>query len=306
MLSSQSKAYLFALSAVLAWSTVSTAFKLSLRFLSPLGLLLFSSLAATLFLVGVNAYQKGTALFSNFIPNLRSSLVSGLLNPCVYYLMLFVAYHRLRAQEAQVLNYTWAIVLSVMSIIILRERFRIKDILALAASFIGVIIISTRGKVLQLNFTDPFGSALAVSTSLVWAAYWILNMRDPRPAEQKLMYNFMVGAALVACYALIRAGMGEAPLFTQNLRIPAALWGALYVGIFEMGFTFILWLRALSFSRNTASVANLIFITPFISLLFIALILRESIHPATVVGLVIIVLSNLWEKWNRSAPIQKN
>lgn len=293
-------AYLYALGAVLAWSTVSTAFKLSLKHLTPLGLLLFASGAGTLFLAAVNLPSLLRREFS--VSNWARSLPAGLLNPFIYYLMLFVAYDRLRAQEAQVLNYTWAIVLSLFSVWLLKERFRLKDLLALLLSFLGVVVISTRGRVFQLQFEDPLGSLLAVSTSLVWAFYWILNMKDERDAKAKLLLNFLVGTIATALYALIRGKLNLGGLFTPEAVIGWGLLGALYVGIFEMGFTFILWQKALETSDNTASISNLIFLTPFISLVFIALILRESIHPATLAGLVVIVASNLWQKSGFLAP----
>ncbi|MCB5247015.1 MAG: DMT family transporter [Candidatus Cloacimonetes bacterium] len=293
-------AYLYALGAVLAWSTVSTAFKLSLKHLTPLGLLLFASGAGTLYLAAVNLPSLLRREFS--VSNWARSLPAGLLNPFIYYLMLFVAYDRLRAQEAQVLNYTWAIVLSLFSVWLLKERFRLKDLLALLLSFLGVVVISTRGRVFQLQFEDPLGSLLAVSTSLVWAFYWILNMKDERDAKAKLLLNFLVGTIATALYALIRGKLNLGGLFTPEAVVGWGLLGALYVGIFEMGFTFILWQKALETSDNTASISNLIFLTPFISLVFIALILRESIHPATLAGLVVIVASNLWQKSGFLAP----
>lgn len=297
----QKSAYLYALAAVLAWSTVSTAFKLSLRHLTPLGLLMFSAACATLFLAAVNVIRGGRGKTGNTWKGWKRSLAAGLLNPFLYYLMLFVAYDRLRAQEAQVLNYTWAIVLALLSVWILRQRFRVRDLIALCLSFLGVILISTQGRILSLQFDDPLGSLLAVSTSLVWAAYWILNMKDPRPAEGKLLLNFLIGTLATLIYAALRGRLNLAGLSTPEARLGLGVLGALYVGIMEMGFTFILWQRALEKSANTASVANLIFLTPFISLAFIALILKESIHPATLAGLLAIVGSNLWQKSGKLA-----
>ncbi len=295
----QRNAYLFALGAVTAWSTVSTAFKISLRFLTPLGLLLFSSLAATMFLLGFNLIKHKRKIIVRITQGFQLSIATGLLNPLLYYLMLFEAYRRLPAQEAQVLNYTWAIVLSLLSVLILRERFRLKDLGALGLSFLGVIIISTQGRILNMSFDDPFGSALAVSTSIVWALYWILNMRDRRPAELKLLTGFLVGTAGTFVYALVSHKLHPDGLFTPKGQIGWGLAGAAYVGVFEMGLTFILWQKALERSSNTASVANLIFLTPFISLVFIALVLKEPIRAATLIGLLLIVCSNVWQKSKR-------
>ena len=71
-----------------------------------------------------------------------------------------------------------------------------------------------------------------------------------------------------------------------------AFWSAenaAYVGLFEMGVTFVLWLNALRLAPSTTRVSTLIFISPFASLVLIHFVLREPIHPATVVGLVLIV-----------------
>ena len=62
-----------------------------------------------------------------------------------------------------------------------------------------------------------------------------------------------------------------------------------YVGLFEMGITFVLWLSALRLTQNTARISNLIFASPFISLLLLANIIGEEIHPSTLIGLVMIV-----------------
>jgi len=110
-----------------------------------------------------------------------------------------------------------------------------------------------------------------------------------------------LGTLATLIYAALRGRLNLAGLFTPEARLGLGVLGALYVGIMEMGFTFILWQRALEKSANTASVANLIFLTPFISLAFIALILKESIHPATLAGLLAIVGSNLWQKSGKLA-----
>lgn len=299
------KAYYYAFAAILAWSTVSTAFKLSLRHLTPLGLLLISSLWATIFLaiIFLVNHKRDKTNKSSF--NWKIRILSGLLNPFIYYIMLFEAYHRLRAQEAQVLNYTWAIVLSFLSALFLNQKLRIKDIIALFISFFGVLLVSTQGRFWEFQFDDPVGSLLAVSTSLVWAFYWILNMKDSLPAIQKLLGNFLIGTLATFFYALILGKLNYAGLFSSEANITFGILGGIYVGIFEMGLTFLLWQKALEYSTSTASTANLIFLTPFLSLIFIFFILKEHISPATLIGLVLIVLSNWWQKSSRPVKVIK-
>ncbi len=295
MIPNQRKAYLYAALSILAWSSISTAFKLSLAGLSPFGLLWIASFTATLFLglacLGILKRSKGK-LFKQFGQNVRLSLLPALLNPFLYYLMLFEAYSRLRAQEAQALNYSWAIVLAMFSIWLLKEKFRFIDLFALLISFLGVWVISAKGAFSSVRFDDAWGSFLAVFTSLIWAGYWIINLKDKRPALTKLFFNFLLGFLFITVYVLV----DKPALISHAAKLHQGILAALYVGIFEMGLTFLLWFKALEYTRSTAAVSNLIFLTPFISLLFISQVLHESIHPATLIGLLLIVLSNLVQK----------
>ena len=287
----QQTSYLYAALAILAWSSVSTAFKIALRQLTPIGLLVIASATASVLLYIYKALSRSKSRLSRW-ENFKLSLCPALLNPFLYYLVLFEAYSRLRAQEAQALNYTWAIVLSVFSVILLKERFRLKDMIALVISFCGVIVISTKGRVWDLHFDDAFGTALAAGSSIIWALYWIINMRDKRNTIDKLSGNFFLGFVFVSVLAII----GRMQLMHPEGRLLPALLAGIYVGIFEMGLTFVLWMKALQTSENTAKVANLIFITPFLSLLFIRFALSESIHVATIIGLCLIIASNLLQK----------
>lgn len=289
----QSKSYIFAGLSILAWSSVSTAFKLALGQLNPAGLLFFSALFATLFLACYN-YITGQHCFIGFTKNIQQSLFAGFLNPYLYYVVLFIAYNRLRAQEAQSLNYTWAIMLSILSVVFLGEHFRLKDMLALLVSLVGVFIISTQGSLSILKFDDAFGSSLAIGSSFIWALYWIVSIKDKRPNSSKLFYNFLVGTILISLHIIIT----QESLFKPQASLAYALLSSLWVGIFEMGLTFLLWLKALQLTNNTAKISNLIFLSPFISMFFIQSILKESIHPATIIGLLLIVVSNLVQKSN--------
>ena len=119
----QKKRILFALAAVLFWSTVASAFKLSLRTLTPAELLLYAGLTSTLVLGLILLFQGklGDAL-SGGRETIGTALKLGLLNPFLYYLILFKAYDLLPAQEAQPLNYTWAITLTLLSIPLLNRK----------------------------------------------------------------------------------------------------------------------------------------------------------------------------------------
>jgi len=286
----QGKAYLYALTAVLFWSTVASAFKLSLRYLDPLQLLLYAGSISTLLLGVILAVQGRLGLiFRCTRRQYTMSLLLGLLNPFLYYTILFKAYDLLPAQQAQPLNYTWAITLALLSVPLLGQKLRLTELGALLVSYSGVVVIATEGKPFSLHFTDPLGVALALASTIIWALYWIFNTRDTRDPVAALLVNFLFSFPFVLVSCLLFSELVWPPL--------PGLLGAVYVGFFEMGACFVLWLLALRSAESTAGIGSLIFLSPFLSLFFIHILVGEEILPATFVGLVLIVVGLLWQKF---------
>jgi drug/metabolite transporter (DMT)-like permease len=68
-----------------------------------------------------------------------------------------------------------------------------------------------------------------------------------------------------------------------------------------MSLTFVLWMKALQFSPNSAAVSNLAYLSPFLSLVFIHAILGEKILASSVLGLAFIVAGILVQaRWGAS------
>ncbi len=278
----QTRAMLLGASAVLLWSTVASAFKLSLGVMDVPQLLFYAGLAAFTVLGATLAFTRKFGLVR--AATRRDWIVSlglGLMNPLAYYVILFHAYDLLPAQVAQPLNYTWAIVLALLSIPLLKQRLALTDIIGAAVSYFGVVVIATHGSFSSLEVESPLGVGLALASTLVWALYWIANTRDRRDPVVALFMNVTLALPFLLFYCVL----------FSSLRLTGwhALGGAVYVGAIEMGFTAILWLRALRLSDSAARVGNLVFLSPFLSLLIIRALVGEDILPATVVGLVFVI-----------------
>ena len=283
----QKKAMLLGLTAVLAWSTVATAFKLALRFLDVYQLLFLAdvfSLGALSLLLTVGG--KWPQLITAGRGRILRSSALGLLNPLLYYLILFRAYDLLPAQVAQPLNYTWALTLAYLSVPLLGHRLRGKDILAGLVCYAGAAIIATGGNLSGFGTANAVGVTLALVSTVIWALYWIGSRRSTLDPVVSLFLGFLCALPFTALAVALRS----------DFHFPApGVWGALYVGCIEMGFTFVLWLTAMRLTSSTARIANLIFLSPFLSLVFIQYVLDEAIRPATPVGLVLIVGGLWWQ-----------
>jgi drug/metabolite transporter (DMT)-like permease len=290
----QKKATRYGLATVAMWATVASAFKLSLAHLAPLQLLLFASLASCLVLAGVLAVQgRLAAVWAMTRVQWRRSFFLGALNPFLYYTMLFAAYDLLPAQEAQPLNYTWAITLSLLAVPLLGQKLRRKDLLAIVVSYAGVVVLSTHGDILGMRFASPAGVVLALASTVIWALSWILGTKDDREPVVGLFANCLCSLPMTLLAVLCFSDP-----FPGSM---AGLAGAAYVGVFEMGLAFVTWLTALRCAANAARVANLIFLSPCLSLVLIHFFVGEAILPSTVAGLALILAGLGVQRMNQCA-----
>ncbi len=251
------KAILLGLLAVLIWSTVATAFKMGLRQVDHFQLLFLAHVFSLLALGLVLGARRGFGLLRQVSREQRLICAGlGLLNPFLYYLVLFKAYALLPAQVAQPLNQTWALTLSWLAWPILGQRLGRRDVLAGLVCYGGVVLIMTGGDLGGFRVDSVPGVVLALASTLIWALYWLGNTR--------LRIDAVVGLFLSFVFSLPVVALTTALFSDFRFPGPGVAWGA-YIGAFEMGFTFVLWLSALRLTDNTSRVANLIFLAPFLS-----------------------------------------
>ncbi|QUM75008.1 DMT family transporter [Moritella sp. 24] len=294
----QKKAMLFGLITVLLWSTVASAFKITLSHFAPIQMVLIASLTSIVLLLGITYQQKKLHLLKQyFVKQPLFYLTLGVINPFLYYLVLFKAYDLLPASQAQALNYTWAITLTLLSVPFLGQQIRKKDWVAILFSYTGALIIATKGDLLGLNFESPLGVAFALLSTLIWASYWIINAKNNNDPIVSLLLGFLLSLPFTF--------IATALLADFNFNSVEGILGAVYIGLFEMGISFVLWLMAIKLATNTAQVSNLIFISPFISLFLLSAIVGEEVHPSTFIGLITIIIGLVIQQinWRRKRQV---
>jgi drug/metabolite transporter (DMT)-like permease len=277
------QSYLYALLAIFFWSTVPTAFKISLGELDVLPMLTIATFTSTLvLLIFVLAGNKTPLLLDTSPRQLLSSAILGFINPFLYYIILLKAYQLLPAQVAQPLNMIWPIIIVFLSVPILKQKIEKKSYAALFISFIGVYIISSQGKPFNPGNSNLTGVLLAAGSSVFWAFYFILNVKDKRDEAVKLLLNFLFGSAYLII-AMTVTGKWSFEILSKGTT------ASVYVGIFEMGITFLFWLKALQLASTTDKVSNLVYLAPFLSLIFVHFILHEPVYYTTPAGLLLII-----------------
>ena len=257
---------------------MATGFKLGLAHFSITHLLFLGTCFSWLVFAGVTLLRRRWYIE----PQDRLLAIGlGLLNPCLYYFVLFGAYERLPAHIAQPLNYTWAITLAVLAVPMLKQSLTRKTLLGIGVSYIGVIALVTLSRDNGKAPYDAFGVFLALASTLIWAFYWLLNARSRSHPTNLMFWSFSAALPVLSLLAWQKGGF---PTIDSN----ALIYGA-WVGCIEMGITFLLWQTALRMTTSVARVSQLIFVSPFLSLVFIHQFLEEQISPLTIIALLIIV-----------------
>ena len=271
------RALLYGLASVALWSTVATGFKLGLRELTPVQLLFLGCVVALTFFAIARCFVRATLTVRQHL----AAMALGLVNPLAYYVVLFEAYRRLPAQIAQPLNYTWAIALALLAVPLLRQRLSKRGWGGVLVSYVGVVALLTQGEFADFQRFDSLGVLLALASTLLWALYWIATVRLRIPPVPLMLDGFAVATTLVAILCYHTSGL-------PSLTVATAGYGA-WVGLVEIGVTFLLWQRALTLTDRAGRLSQLIFLSPFLSLLLVAFVLGERIHVSAVAGLALIV-----------------
>lgn len=288
--SNQSQSYLYAGGAIFFWSTIASAFKLSLDYLAPEQLVFFASIFSTFALfIFVLAQGKLPLVAKLKKSDLIRYCFLGLLNPCLYYIVLLHAYDLLPAQEAMAINYSWVIMMAILSMPILKQIIGFGTFFAITVSYFGVIIIATEGNLLSFEFTSSVGVILALLTTIIWAVFWLFNTKDSGDSIVALFVIFLFSIFFVSI-----------SMFFSPYSKPITLYGLIgsaYIGFFEMGITFVLWQSALSLSSQITKITTMAFVTPFLSLLIIYIVLGEDILPSSFIGIALIIIGLIMQKY---------
>ncbi|MCX7947209.1 MAG: DMT family transporter [candidate division WOR-3 bacterium] len=260
------------------WATSASAFKITLRYIDFLSLVFYSIFFALVVLFFINLYKRN---FHNFeYKSHIKSIYFGFFVPFLYYILLFLGYSLLKGQEMLILNNTWQIFLLIFSAIFILRRIKLNEILGIALSFIGVVVLATKGDISSLDFDSISKSLIGISCAILWSLYWTISAKDERKIEMKLFFNFLFGFAYISIFILFFGKL------TFNIL---GILGSLYIALFEMSITFIIYAKALSYEEDIPKIANLMYFIPIISLILLSVLVGERIEFYVVISAILII-----------------
>lgn len=218
--------------------------------------------------------------------------ILGFLGTYLYYVLLYAALALTTASEGFILAYTWPMLVIILAFPLLKERLTVKKVSCILISFLGIVVIVTHGSIFTLSFTSLQGDILALGGAGVFALFSVLG--------KKYQYDQTVSVFLFFVTALVF--ITPTLFLFSSLKIPSFhvwLW-LLLNGFVVNGISYVFWFKALEYG-DTSVTSNALYLTPFLSLVYIAIFLGETILISSIVGLIIIVFGIILQ----SVPLRK-
>ena len=275
------KNYIFAIITVFIWSTMAAVSKMLLLDIPNLETLCISSVFAVLFLLLMNL-KNGTIKVMRKYSLKDYSIMAGLgfVGLFLYSALYYYGLMQLSSQEACIVNYLWPIMLVIFSCIILKEKMTLMKGVAMIFSFMGIVILST-GASGASNANAILGIISCIIAAACYGLFSVLN--------KKADYNQNI--AMMVIWLVVVLCSGGLGIFVEEwVPITGVQWlGMIWLGVVIDAVAYLLWALALQGVENTAKIANLAYLTPFLSLVVSAVLLKEKIEMRAFLALAFII-----------------
>jgi len=292
------KNYIYAIVSVLIWSTLAPFTKVLFNNkMQNFQVLFICSIIAAAFLLIVNIVTGNIKNIKKYKPKDIAVMAGlGFLGLFVYKALYNLGLENLTSQQACVINYLWPIMIVVFSCIILREKMTVLKAVAMLCSFVGIIILTSGVEVAS----DGNAVAGIVGCAVAAACYGLYSVLNKK-ANYDLKITMMVAWFTAAACSLPLGLIFEDWSAVGTSSIPAILW----LGIFGDGVAYLTWAMALSGKAATAAVANLAYLTPFLSLVVSMIVVHEPLDGRAVIALVFIVGGILLQSFAAGKKIRR-
>lgn len=280
------KATFKALFAVTVWGASFVATKISLEYASP------STTVWLRFTLGILILGLAVGLNKQFaLPEGRDWAYFALLG------FLGITFHQWLQSTglltAQATTTAWIITstpifIALLGLVILREYLAWYQVIGIVLATFGVLLVVTKGNLLSLTagrFGTP-GDFLIIISAVNWAVFSTLSRPGLKKHPASLMMFYVMGFGWIFTSILFFATSG----IGQITSIPWDGWIAiLFLGVLCSGIAYIFWYDALK-SLPVAQTGAFLYLEPIITVIVAALVIKESILLATLIGGIIILI----------------
>ncbi|WP_417687390.1 DMT family transporter [Roseibium sp.] len=151
-----------------------------------------------------------------------------------FHFFYFTAIRNAPPVDANLINYTWPLLIVLFSALLPGERLRVHHVIGTVLGLSGAALLITGGEGLSLDTGASLGYAAAVASSLFWSSYSVLSRRlGDVPTEAVAGFCIMTALLSGLCHLLLEETvLPAAP--TEWLSVVA-------LGLFPVGLAFFTW-----------------------------------------------------------------
>jgi drug/metabolite transporter (DMT)-like permease len=212
----------------------------------------------------------------------------------LYYLAFALAPEA--AGDANIINYLWPLWVLILSVPLLKEPLTWNKVLGMLVSFAGVYLLVSGGSWIRFRAENLPAYASAAAGAFFWGLFSVLSKRQGQHEPLTALFLYL-GASFVcfAILALILAGAGAIQLVPPSGR---AWLMVAAVGAGANGLGALFWVLALRYS-DTALASTLVYLTPFLALVYLAVFRGTPIRALQLTALALILGGPLLERFAR-------
>ncbi len=288
------KEYWLAAYTIFCWGTLPAITKLTLTSISNMQVLFISALIASGCLYLYLFLSGQIRLFRSLTRSDLWQLIGlGFLGNFLYSAFYYASLRTLPSADACIINYLWPIIATICAAVILREKIKTAEWLAILLSFTGVVIISTKGS--GLSMADAQGVLLCVAGAM---CYGVFNVLNKKKGLDQLLCTAVYFTVTAVC-------SGPIVFITGDLTpMSGTTWaGMLWLSVLIDALAIFAWGAALQLSE-VGVLSNLAYLTPVAAMVISYVTLHEPIEFYAVLGMLFVLggclLQVFSKKYSRS------
>ena len=276
------KSYLYASITVLIWATLATVVKIILSDIPNFEALTISSVFAFVFLLIMNIVNGSFKELKHY--RLKDYLMMsglGFLGLFLYSALYYYGISALSSQEACILNYLWPLMIVVFACILLKEKLTARKLIAMGMSFAGIVVLTVGTGGAASSGNRLWGIVACVTAAVCYGLFSVLNKKHSLNQNITMMWIWLTVSVCSLVFGLI---------FEKWQPIVGVQWlGLGWLGVVVNAVAYLLWAIALKNAEDSAKVANLAYLVPFLSIVLSSVVLKEQITVNMVIAVVLIV-----------------
>ncbi len=274
-------------SAFLVWGSIGVFVKMI-----PLnsGVVAFDrSLVGMLFLLVVKLCMKKKIDFKGMKNSLWLLCINGALLG-INWILLFESYNFTSVATSTICYNLGPMIVVMLSPIVFREKLTLVKVLCVLTALFGVVCVSGALGESGIGERGLFGVALGLAAAVVYAITVIVNKQlDMVDPLDKAIIQFASSTVVMLVYSVFTTNVNELQFSVSTIIL------LIVVGVVHTGVAYTIYFKSLP-NVTSQNVAIFAYIDPVVAVVLSALVLKEQLEFATIVGAVLVIASAIFSE----------